>query len=80
MGSSPAGTSGKEPPANAGNIKTWEMQVWNLGWEDPLETGKATHSSILPEESHAQTSLGDYVPQGCRVRHDWNDLAWNINI
>ena len=24
--------------------KTW---VWSLGWEDPLEKGKATHSSIL---------------------------------
>ena len=24
-----------------------ETQVWFLGWEDPLEKGKATHSSIL---------------------------------
>ena len=24
-----------------------EMQVWSLGWEDPLEEGMATHSSIL---------------------------------
>ena len=24
-----------------------EMQVRSLGWEDPLEEGKATHSSIL---------------------------------
>ena len=24
--------------------KTW---VWSLGWEDPLEEGMATHSSIL---------------------------------
>ena len=24
--------------------KTW---VWSLGWEEPLEKGKATHSSIL---------------------------------
>ena len=23
------------------------MIVWSLGWEDPLEKGKATHSSIL---------------------------------
>ena len=23
-----------------------ETQVWPLGWEDPLEKGKATHSSI----------------------------------
>ena len=25
----------------------WEMQVQSLGWEDPLEKGRATHSSIL---------------------------------
>ena len=24
--------------------ETW---IWSLGWEDPLEKGKATHSSIL---------------------------------
>ena len=31
----------KSPPA------IWETWVWSLGWEDPLEKGKATHSSIL---------------------------------
>ena len=31
----------KNPPAMQ---ETW---VWSLGWEDPLEEGKATHSSIL---------------------------------
>ena len=25
----------------------WETWVWSLGWEDPLEKGKATHSNIL---------------------------------
>ena len=25
----------------------WEIWVLSLGWEDPLEKGKATHSSIL---------------------------------
>ena len=29
------------PPA------TWETWVWSLGWEDPLEKGNATHSSVL---------------------------------
>ena len=24
--------------------ETW---IWSLGWEDPMEKGKATHSSIL---------------------------------
>ena len=31
----------KNPPA------TWKIWVQSLGWEDPLEKGKATHSSIL---------------------------------
>ena len=31
----------KNPPA------IWETWVQSLGWEDPLEKGKTTHSSIL---------------------------------
>ena len=31
----------KNPPA------MWESWVRSLGWEDPLEEGMATHSSIL---------------------------------
>ena len=31
----------KNPPA------MWESWVRSLGWEDPLEKGKATHSSIM---------------------------------
>ena len=34
----------KNPTANTGDIV---MQVWSLGWEDPLEEGMATHSSFL---------------------------------
>ena len=40
------------------------IQVQSPGWEDPLEKGRATHSSILPREFHGQT-MG---PQ--RVGHD----------
>ena len=29
-----------DPPA------MWETWVWSLGWEDPLEKGKATHSGL----------------------------------
>ena len=36
-------------------LTMWEIWVLSLGWEDPLEEGMATHSSILawriPEES-----------------------------
>ena len=49
--------------------ETW---VWSLGWEDPLEKGMATHSSMLPgesvwtEEPDRLQSLGSQ-----RIRHDW---------
>ena len=36
----------KNPPA------ILETRVQSLGWEDPLEKGKATHSSVLPGEFH----------------------------
>ena len=38
---SPVAQLVKNPPA------VWETWVRSLGWEDPLEKGKATHSSIL---------------------------------
>ena len=28
-------------------LAMWETWVSSMGWEDPLEKGKATHSSIL---------------------------------
>ena len=30
----------------------WETWVWILGWEDALEKGKATHSSIMTWKFH----------------------------
>ena len=45
----------KNPPAIQ---ETW---VRSLGWEDPLEKGKVTHSSILAREFH-----GLYSPWGCK--------------
>ena len=42
----------------------WGTWVWSLGWEDPLEKGKATHSSILAWRS-------PWTVQTVRVRHDW---------
>jgi len=49
-----------------------ETQVWSLGWEDPLEKGMATHSSILAwripwtKEPGRPQSMGSQ-----RVRHNW---------
>ena len=55
----------KNPPAMQ------ETGVLSLGWEDPLEKGMATHSSILAWRIHEQRSLASYSPWGLkRVRHD----------
>ena len=39
------------PPA------VWETWVRSLGWEDPLEKGKATHCSILALESPMECTV-----------------------
>ena len=41
--------------------ETW---VCSLGWEDPLEKGMATHSSILAWKLHEKRSLAGYSPLG----------------
>ena len=40
--------------------KMQETWVRSLGWEDPLEKGMATHSSILAWKSYGQMSLEGY--------------------
>ena len=42
------------------------MQVRSLGWEDLLEKGMATHSSILAYRiPQTEEPGGLYSPQGC---------------
>ena len=58
--------------------ETW---VWSLGWEDPLEEDKATHSSILAwriswtEDPGGLQSLG---PQ--RVRHNYWETEHTLHV
>ena len=69
----------------------WETQVWSLAWEDPLEKGMATHSSILAwrvswtEEPGGLQCLGSQnvicnviCLTSANVRHDWkiNTCRW----
>ena len=55
------------------------MQVLSLGWEDPLEEGRATHSSILAwkmpwiEEPGRLQSMGSQ-----RAGHDQGNLAYML--
>ena len=59
-----------------------ETRVWLLGWEDPLETGMATHYSIrawriarfLPGDG--QKSLEVYSPRG----HKEPDMAEQLTL
>ena len=49
-----------------------EIQVWSLGWEDPLEKEVATHSNILAWKIPWIEEAGRLQPMGSkRVRHDW---------
>ena len=58
-----------------------ETPVGSLGWEDPLEKGMATHSSILAwripwtEEPGGLQSMESY-----RVRHDWGQTLSLFSI
>ena len=60
----------------------WETCVQSLGWEDPLEKGMVTHSSIL-----AWKILGTEEPGGLhsmgskRIGHDWvtNTFHFYVN-
>jgi len=48
--------------------RTW---VQSLGWEDPLEEGMATHSSILARRVPRIEEPGGLQSMGSqRVRHD----------
>ena len=44
----------------------WKTWVRSLCWEDSLEKGMATHSSILAGEFHGQRSLVGYSPRDCK--------------
>ena len=62
-----------EPGDNLVMIKLQETWDPSLGWEDPLEKGMATHSSILflLREFHGQRSLVGYSG----ITKSWTQLS-----
>ena len=59
----------ENPPA------MWETWVQSLGWEDPLEKWKATHSRILAR----RIPLTEESMELQRVRHDWAIVIFTFN-
>ena len=54
----------------------WEIWVQSLGWEDTLEKGMATHSSIL-----AWRIPWTVQPMGLqRVTHDWETFTFTFHF
>ena len=54
--------------------ETW---VWPLGWEDPLEKGMATHSSILAWKISWIEEPGSLYSMGLqKVRNDWMTFTY----
>ena len=49
----------------------WQTRVQSLGWEDPLETGMATHSSILACRIPRTQKAGGLQSMG---RKEWDTL------
>ena len=64
--------------ANAGDVRDttqprfnpWVLKIlWRREWK-PTPV-------FLPGESHGQRSLVGYSLWGCKVRHNWSNLAWS---
>ena len=61
----PGGSDGKESACNAGDLGS------SLGWEDPLEEGMVTHSSILAWRIPWTEELGELQSMGSqRIGHN----------
>ena len=58
-----------------------EIWVWSLGWEDPLEKGMGTHSSILSWRVPWTEEPSELRPMGSkRIGHNWVTNTHNAFI
>ena len=58
----------------------WETQVGSLGWEDPLEKGLATHSSILAWRIPWTEEPGGHSPWGCKQLDTTKRLTHTVTL
>ena len=53
------------------------MQLWSLGWEDPLKGGHGFTAVFLPVESHGQKSLVGYT-ESDMTEETWHAHIWSV--
>ena len=71
----PGGSDGKNTTA------LQETSVQSLGWEDPLEKGTATHSSILAWRILWTEEPGRlYSPWGCKELNTTERLSLSLTL
>ena len=58
-----------------------ETRVQSLGWEDPLEKGMATHSSILVGEiPWTEETAGLQYTGSQKIGHDWATNTFTLSL
>ena len=57
----------------------WETQVRSLGWEDPLEKGMTTHSSITAWRSPWTEEPVGYSRWGCKESDMTEQLTHSLS-
>ena len=55
------------------HLSVWEMQVWSLGWKDPLEKEMATDCSTIAWRIPWREEPGGHSPWGHR---EWDTTEW----
>ena len=73
----PAGSVVKDLPVMQ---ETQETQFRSLGWEDPLEEGPATHSSILASRIPRTEEPGGLQSVGLQSRSRLRQLSVQVNM
>ena len=72
----PGGSDGKESPA------MWKTWVWSLGWEDPLDKGMATHSTVLTWRIPMDRGAWLASVHGVATSRTWLSIAqhWSLKL
>ena len=61
-------------------LAIWESWVRSLGWEDPLEKGMETHSSVLPWTIPWTEEPGGLQSMGCKESETTELLTHSLSL